>query len=76
MITTDENVELLSVVVFKHKFDLKSEPSLKKYSNEQLQIAADATLNLLLTEWLDKANANGTWGTMEFQMAERAEDNG
>ena len=76
MTKSKQELELLSVVVFKHKFDLKEKPSLRKYSNEQLQEAADNTLKMLLDEWLTNANANGTWGRMEFVMAEKGESNG
>lgn len=61
--------ELYTTVVFKHKLNLDKNPMLAKYEDTQLQIACDGTVQLMLDEWLTKANRDGTWGIMEYVMA-------
>lgn len=61
--------ELYTTVVFKHKLNLDKNPALIKYEDEQLQKACDATVKLMLDEWLTNLNANGTWGAIEYVMA-------
>lgn len=68
--------ELYTTVVFKHKLNLDKNPSLIKYEDEQLQIACDGTIQLMLDEWLAKANNGGSWGIMEYVLANKGESNG
>jgi hypothetical protein len=68
--------ELYTTVVFKHKLNLDKNPSLIKYEDDQLQDACDQTVAGLLDIWLTKANTDGTWGIMEYVMANKGESNG